>query len=661
MSDSLLQILINAKDNASAVIKSVGGSVDNLKKQTAGLAQQGLKQLNQGFEATANIIKTGVVVGVAGLTTALGVLGNSSVQAASDFQKQMIVLDLTATKYGLNSQKAKELAKTLGTELRIGTGDASEALQYLIKSGLTLDQSSDLLRRFTNEAITGKSSSIDLATAVKNLAFAYTTGNSALGNMSGVSENFSDIEEKGLAILQKKGELLGLSVGQLDSAQIMQARYAGMIELTNLTMGASEKLQGTYSDNLLIIQARFQELQLELGQRLLPLLSELGGALVVFLDQVDIKAVIDSVIISFNNLMAYLQPVFEFFKQNSLILQSILVGLAGVISALVVSALVSMAVSAVLAAAPFIVFGVIIGGLYYAFQSNFLGIRDITNEVFGWFVTDIMPKIINTFNYLKDVVLPLVVLKFQEFWAIVKPLLEEFGNFFGFILTSLLQAFVDFIAVTVVPLIIFWVQSLYEGVKIFIDLLVALWVVFGESVKTILNGIISTVSGFIILLVGVFTGNKTKVEDGFRLMLSGLVGIVEGIINAIGAGFVAGLKLIRNKIQEFIDSLPGEIGAGEFKVSIPKPRIPQIPDFSPIKFAGGGLVGGSSYTGDRIPALVNSGEMVLNKEQQTNLFKLANGEKQGASVTNNFYIQGESPEVIAQKVSEILAQQYNAI
>ena len=39
------------------------------------------------------------------------------------------------------------------------------------------------------------------------------------------------------------------------------------------------------------------------------------------------------------------------------------------------------------------------------------------------------------------------------------------------------------------------------------------------------------------------------------------------------------------------------------------------------KFAQGGIVGGTSYTGDRVPALLNSREMVLNTDQQTQLFK----------------------------------------
>lgn len=45
----------------------------------------------------------------------------------------------------------------------------------------------------------------------------------------------------------------------------------------------------------------------------------------------------------------------------------------------------------------------------------------------------------------------------------------------------------------------------------------------------------------------------------------------------------------------------------------------------PQRFANGGIVGGSSFTGDRVTAQVNSGEMILNKTQQARLFQLANG------------------------------------
>ncbi|MEG2856299.1 hypothetical protein [Bacteroides sp.] len=44
------------------------------------------------------------------------------------------------------------------------------------------------------------------------------------------------------------------------------------------------------------------------------------------------------------------------------------------------------------------------------------------------------------------------------------------------------------------------------------------------------------------------------------------------------------------------------------------------------KFATGGIVGGSSFAGDNVLARVNSGEMILNASQQSNLFRLLNGQ-----------------------------------
>lgn len=45
-----------------------------------------------------------------------------------------------------------------------------------------------------------------------------------------------------------------------------------------------------------------------------------------------------------------------------------------------------------------------------------------------------------------------------------------------------------------------------------------------------------------------------------------------------------------------------------------------------LKFEHGGIVPGGSMTGDNVQAYVNSGEMILNRQQQTELFNLANGQ-----------------------------------
>ena len=55
---------------------------------------------------------------------------------------------------------------------------------------------------------------------------------------------------------------------------------------------------------------------------------------------------------------------------------------------------------------------------------------------------------------------------------------------------------------------------------------------------------------------------------------------------------------------------------------------------SMAKFANGGIVGGNSYTGDKQVARVNSGEMILNKQQQATLFNaIKSGNLGGGQVT----------------------------
>ena len=56
------------------------------------------------------------------------------------------------------------------------------------------------------------------------------------------------------------------------------------------------------------------------------------------------------------------------------------------------------------------------------------------------------------------------------------------------------------------------------------------------------------------------------------------------------------------------------------------------------KFAGGGIVGGNSFYGDRVTANVNSGEMILNRSQQARLFQMANSGGTGGQV--EFHISG---------------------
>lgn len=55
-------------------------------------------------------------------------------------------------------------------------------------------------------------------------------------------------------------------------------------------------------------------------------------------------------------------------------------------------------------------------------------------------------------------------------------------------------------------------------------------------------------------------------------------------------------------------------------------NLARIASAQPPGFEDGGIVPGNSFSGDNVSAQVNSGEMILNRNQQTRLFQMANGD-----------------------------------
>lgn len=281
MNKNEVDIRVTAKNLAKQTLQEVKGQVREVYKETrTGSAAVGvLTGVIAGL--TTSVTNFGISLVQSGIDK-LHTFFQQSVDAATDFAKSMTTLEIIAPRFNVAADKAKEAAAELGKELRIGVGPAAESIQNLLKSGLNLDQSKDLLRRFTNEAITGKASTISLAQAVQNLSFAYTTQNSALGNLSGISENFQDIIDKGREALKKQGVPLRKITDDM-------AKYRGMIDLTNLTMGSAEKFVGSYTDKQAQLGLQLDEVRLKLGEYLLPVLTKLTEAFSGFVEGVASK------------------------------------------------------------------------------------------------------------------------------------------------------------------------------------------------------------------------------------------------------------------------------------------------------------------------------------------------------------------------------------
>ena len=123
--------------------------------------------------------------------------------------------------------------------------------------------------------------------------------------------------------------------------------------------------------------------------------------------------------------------------------------------------------------------------------------------------------------------------------------------------------------------------------------------------------------------------------------LQGFLGVmIETAVSAIGValaeslanGVLSSTKLAVSLGPAGLAALPLLIGGA---ISAVKAGFSKVP-----KFADGGIVNGSSFSGDRVMARVNSGEMILNRSQQANLFGMINGGGSGNNGVLTAQIKG---------------------
>ena len=135
-----------------------------------------------------------------------------------------------------------------------------------------------------------------------------------------------------------------------------------------------------------------------------------------------------------------------------------------------------------------------------------------------------------------------------------------------------------------------------------------------------LNGKLSetaTIAGFVESAIGglgdafvtMAEGGEVSFKSLVQNMLGGIRQIISGLLAQAIAAMIAG---------EAVKGLPGLIMAG-IGVTAISAMFAAMP-----KFENGGIVAGRSYSGDKVTARVNSGEMILNAGQQANLFAMAN-------------------------------------
>lgn len=130
-------------------------------------------------------------------------------------------------------------------------------------------------------------------------------------------------------------------------------------------------------------------------------------------------------------------------------------------------------------------------------------------------------------------------------------------------------------------------------------------------------------------------------------VMGGFANAMTDIISAMGDALIQ--TGIAKKITEsFANVSPETMIAAGFGMKLLAGTLKGILSKSKAKkYATGGIVEGSSYVGDNVPAYVNSGEMILNKTQQRALWDMANGSGNAKTGVNIQIINNTDSQVTA--------------
>lgn len=128
----------------------------------------------------------------------------------------------------------------------------------------------------------------------------------------------------------------------------------------------------------------------------------------------------------------------------------------------------------------------------------------------------------------------------------------------------------------------------------------------------ILQGVSTVVQGVQTIISVFSTGSQTANTAALTLNT--------GVMTALTAAVVANTAAVSaNSVTNFFPFATGGI----------------------VHAAGGIMVPGNSFSGDRVPALLNSGELVLNKAQQFNLASQLEGDGSQSTTPSRPYVSGE--------------------
>lgn len=596
----------------------------------------GLQKAENGFKSIQDTAKetSMAFAGIAavGVVAMKGWIDNAEEADRTTAQLNQVLIS-THGAVGLSADAIQDMAKQLA-HVTTMQDDTIAAGQNMLLTFTNIGK--DAFPRAT-------STMLDMATAMNNgvtpsaeqlkgtaiqLGKALNDPEKGMTALTKVGVTFTEQQKQQIETLQKSGDMLGAQTVILD-------------ELGKEFGGQATAQAKTFEGQMENLQNRVGEITEDLGHALIPILQQVGTA-------------IGGVVSWFESFDA---PTKELIAKTTLVVTgfaAVGAAVAGAIAFLNPVTLVIIGITAAVAA------------LYVAWETNFGGIRDITQEVFGWLKTqfaalwgvigpglmDIVTNAKLTFDALvkliqdhwdeivtiSQAVWDIIQAGWELFWDNFKAAFEIAWAVFSGIYTALLQAMRgDWGAAWAT------IQGMFSTVftvlkQLATDTLNWLGKYFGET----WDGIVKAVNDHMIVPL---TGAWNSFWQGLADTVNRIVGQIQGWINDL-------IKTIENIIGQIQSLAKAAASVGGAVYNAPGNALNSVGNFLTGKKAEGGAVSGSGtyLVGENGPEIFKpnqSGSIVPNRN-------VSGGG--GSTIIINMNGPISSKEVAQQMADEMIGQ-----
>jgi hypothetical protein len=550
MTDSQLNIIISAQDKASAVLSSTRSAINRLESDVNSLSNKALKGLNSTFSKTADMLKTGLVVGVVGGVAGFGMLARSAINAGGQFEIYRATLTTMLGSQELANQRLQEYA------------DIGAKTPFELPQVVQLGNQLQALGRYSRDNVNMLG---DLAAAagkpIEQVSGAFAklaSGQKGIGvdmfrDLLITTDDWVKATGKGIS---KSGELMATTEEMLAVLPKIMAdkKFIGLMDQQSKTFfGKMSNLADAWAGKLR-----------EVWGKIVPYIKPYIDQLINIISSIDIDSIFAKAGDAFQVASQKMQPFIQLInqlKKEVEILRAVFFGFITLLAGGIISLIASLAA----AVAPFLAVIAVASLFFYLFENN----------------QPLFAAIIAMLGYI---LIPMLWAKVTALYAVA---------------AAWIAASWPMIAmVALIGAVVFALVWMYQN-----------WDITFSFIKKVVGSAVIIFTSFGAGVIGIFRLVVETAVGMFNRVLSAGVALKNGLVNifvGIGQGIQNAIRFAINRVIGNINAIIASVN-GMISIARKLPGASGLPNLGKIP----ALATGTNYIPQDTLAFLHKGEAVV--------------------------------------------------